>query len=49
MNLIGLVRKLMAEIKVLIARTGMESTRATIRMTKKAADAGADAAHRQPH
>ncbi|NLN17280.1 MAG: dihydrodipicolinate synthase family protein [Firmicutes bacterium] len=43
-NLIGLVRKHMAEDKVLIAGTGMESTRATIRMTKKAADAGADAA-----
>jgi 4-hydroxy-2-oxoglutarate aldolase len=43
-NLIGLVRKHMAGDKVLIAGTGMESTRATIRMTKKAAEAGADAA-----
>jgi 4-hydroxy-2-oxoglutarate aldolase len=43
-NLIGLVRKHMAVDKVLIAGTGMESTRATIRMTKKAAEAGADAA-----
>lgn len=43
-TLIGLVRKHMAKDKVLVAGTGMESTRATIRMTKKAAEAGADAA-----
>ena len=43
-NLIGLVRKHMAVDKVLIAGTGMDSTRATIPMTMKAAEAGADAA-----
>lgn len=37
-------RKHLPPGKVLIAGTGQESTRATIRLTKRAADAGADAA-----
>jgi 4-hydroxy-2-oxoglutarate aldolase len=41
---IGIVRDLLPSEKLLIAGTGCESTRSTVRLTREAAEAGADAA-----